>query len=99
MQEIAAEAGISLKTLYANFPGKSELYREIQEVRGAEFVAHTNEVAEAAEPSLGRLEAGVRGYVEFLLAHENFLRIHLREGRAWGLGPPEHGAEGRSAAV
>ena len=33
MQEIAAEAGVSLKTLYATFPGKRELYDEIQAVR------------------------------------------------------------------
>ena len=34
MQDLAAEAGISLKTLYATFPGKDEIYREILAVRG-----------------------------------------------------------------
>ncbi len=34
MQDLAAEAGISLKTLYATFPGKDEIYREILAKRG-----------------------------------------------------------------
>ena len=34
MQDIASEAGVSLKTVYASFPGKQEIYNEIMEVRG-----------------------------------------------------------------
>ena len=34
MQEIAAEAGVSLKTLYATVPGKHELYEAVVEARG-----------------------------------------------------------------
>ncbi len=85
MQEISAEAGISLKTLYATVPGKNELYEAVVEARGADFLRET---AEAMEPDAGALEAltaAVRAYVSFLVRHENFLRIHLRQGRAWGL--------------
>src|SRR5574338_21229 len=39
MQEIAAEAGISLRTLYATFPSKEELVAEVQRVRGEGIVA------------------------------------------------------------
>lgn len=87
MQEIAAEAGISLKTLYATFPGKRELYSEIQEVRGDQFVETIARSLSAEASPLEMLELGVRAYVEFLAKHQDFLRIHLHEGKAWGLRP------------
>src|SRR3972149_389490 len=34
MQEIATEAGISLRTLYAAFPSNEEVVTEVQRVRG-----------------------------------------------------------------
>jgi AcrR family transcriptional regulator len=85
MQEIAAEAGISLKTLYATVPGKNELYEAVVEERGAEFLRETAEAMQADAGTLEVLAAGVRAYVSFLVRHENFLLIHLRQGRAWGL--------------
>jgi AcrR family transcriptional regulator len=107
MQEIAAEAGISLRTLYAAFPSKEELVAEVQRVRGEGIVAQISEAIDAApDDPLARLEGGVRGYVEFLLAHPSFLRIHLREGRTWGLEPKSGGERegwrlglGRFAAI
>lgn len=95
MQEIAAEAGISLRTLYAAFPSKDELVAEVQRVRGEGIVAELAQAIDAApaEP-LAQLAAGVRAYVDFLLAHPSFLRIHLREGRAWGLEPRKEEVEG-----
>lgn len=87
MQDIAAEAGISLKTVYGVYPGKSEIYREIQVVRGLQFLAAVNAAIEDGDTPIEKLSRGVRAYVDFLLAHENFLKIHLRERVAWGLGP------------
>jgi AcrR family transcriptional regulator len=87
MQDIAAEAGVSLKTVYAAFPGKSELYAEIQSVRGLEFVDGVTLAMSELDDPLEALTKGVRAYVEFLVAHENFLRIHLRDRVSWGLGP------------
>jgi AcrR family transcriptional regulator len=95
MQEIAAEAGISLRTLYAAFPSKEELVAEVQRVRGEGIVAEiAQSIDEALNDPLAQLAGGVRGYVDFLLAHPSFLRIHLREGRAWGLEPRNGSAEG-----
>jgi len=107
MQEIAAEAGISLRTLYAAFPSKEDLVAEVQRVRGEGIVAQIAEAMDAAaDEPLARLEGGVRGYVDFLLAHPSFLRIHLREGRAWGIEPQSGGERegwrvglGRFAAI
>ena len=85
MQEIAAEAGISMKTLYATLPGKNELYEAVVELRGAEFLQETAQGTEGQTGALAALEAGVRAIVSFLVRHENFLLIHLRQGRAWGV--------------
>lgn len=93
MQEIAAEAGISLKTLYATVSGKNELYDTVVEMRGKEFLQETAEGMESNAGALEALSSGVRAYVGFLVRHENFLLIHLRQGRAWGL-PGMEGAGG-----
>lgn len=86
MQDVAAEAGISLKTLYATFPGKREIYAEIQAVRGAAFLAAVREGAREGT-ALERLEGGSRAFVTFLLEHDAYRSILLREGHAWGLDP------------
>jgi AcrR family transcriptional regulator len=92
MQEIAAEAGISLRTLYAAFASKEELVAEVQRVRGEGIVAEIASGIDAAPGDpLAQLAGGVRAYVDFLLAHPSFLRIHLREGHAWGLEPRDAG--------
>jgi AcrR family transcriptional regulator len=87
MQDIAAEAGISLKTLYATYPGKREIYRDIRKVRGAQFVDYMARVFETGKAPLEIFADGIRTYVDFILDHSNFFRIQLREGRSWGLGP------------
>ena len=89
MQEIAGEAGISLKTLYATSPGKQELYAEISRVRGMEFAETVAAAQDVSGDALEKLAAGVRAYVDFLVHHPDYLRIHLREGRTWGLAPDE----------
>ena len=89
MQEIASEAGISLKTLYAAFPGKHELYEEIQRVRGRAFM---DRVAAAVDPEadpVERLGQAVAAYVDFLFEHRDWLRIHLQTRVSWGLRPTD----------
>ncbi len=94
MQEIAAEAGISLKTLYATFPGKQELFHEIQRVRGQAFVDHVARATAQSEDPLERLELSVRAYIDFVLEHRDWLRIHLRTGTSWSLRPRKDYAAG-----
>lgn len=94
MQEIAGEAGISLKTLYAHYPGKNELYAEIQQVRGEEFVAHVMQTEAPGDSALDSLERGVQAYVDFLVDHPDFLKIHLRERHAWALQVREEAVDG-----
>jgi AcrR family transcriptional regulator len=94
MQELATEAGISLKTLYTAFPGKRELYDEIQAVRGRVFVDQVTAATREGNDAIDRLDRLVGAYVGFLFDHTDWLQIHLRERVAWGLGPLEEEADG-----
>jgi AcrR family transcriptional regulator len=87
MGDVALEAGISLKTLYATFAGKVELFEAIRAVRIEEVMSLTGAVSEG--PPLDVLMNRVRVSVEYLLANPHFLRIHLREGNAWAIQPNE----------
>ena len=85
MQDVAADAGISLKTLYATFPGKNEIYAEIQAVRGMAFLERVRSANEGS--ALEKFESGLRAFVSFLIDHDAYRKILLREGQAWGLDP------------
>jgi TetR/AcrR family transcriptional regulator len=86
MEEIARESGLSLGTLYSVFAGKAALVREIHDVRLEEVLTLTSDVARELSSPVDRLLAGVRAYVEFFVVHPDYLRMHLAEGYAWGLG-------------
>src|SRR6185436_9218133 len=85
MQDVAAEAGISLKTLYTAFPGKNEIYAEIQAVRGMAFLERVQSANQGS--AFEKFEAGLRAFVTFLIDHDAYRQILLREGQAWGLDP------------
>ena len=87
MQDLAAETGISLKTLYATFPGKDDIYREILEQRGAGLLEAIGAATSAEGTAMERIGVGVRGIVAYLIEHQRFFRILLQEGQAWGLNP------------
>ena len=87
MQQIASEAGVSVKTLYQHYPSKTELYGEIMRVRAAAFVEAVSSGLQSADDPCERLENGIRAYVEFLFDHEAWLAIHLRGRVAWSLRP------------
>lgn len=95
MEEVAAESGLSLGTLYAVFAGKAQLVRAIHETRLRELLRRAIEVARGRDDTLQVLLHGVRAYVEFFVLHPDYLRMHLREGVAWGLG--QDGAPGNRA--
>src|SRR5262249_12710573 len=85
MQDVAAEAGISLKTLYTAFPGKNEIYAEIQAVRGMAFLERVRSAEGGSAQQ--QFESGLRAFVSFLIEHDAYRKILLREGQAWGLHP------------
>jgi AcrR family transcriptional regulator len=83
MEDIAAEAGISLRTLYATYRGKKELYRQIEETRIGQLFASV--VIDTGLAPLPRLLAVVRCYLTFLTSHPAYLRMHLRQGQSWAV--------------
>jgi AcrR family transcriptional regulator len=94
MQDLAHEAGVSLKTLYATFAGKDDIYREILEVRGAGLSEGISEIAGVEGPAIDRLAHGLGAVVAYLVEHRAFFRILIQEGKAWGLDPKSDGARG-----
>jgi AcrR family transcriptional regulator len=95
VQDIAAEAGISLKTLYATFPGKDAIYREIVAMR-SQGLLEASALADPSQPALELLSTGVRRIVGYLIEQRAFFQILAREGQSWGIHPRSTG--GREAA-
>lgn len=85
MEEIASEAGLALGTVYNVFSGKAELVAEIHRTRMSEALERARELLASAHDPLSALMAGIEGFVRFFAAHPDYLRLHLRQGYAWGL--------------
>jgi AcrR family transcriptional regulator len=88
MSEIAAEAGISLGTLYGVIDGKQSLFVEILETRVHEFLDCMRSARDAHEGTLESLLAVLRSGAEYFLARPDFLRICCRDGYGWASGFP-----------
>lgn len=86
VQEMASEAGISPKTLYAWFSGKREIQDEILRVHGLAFMDAVREASRDGS-AWERLEGLVRATVAYLVEHEPYRRILMHEGVTWGLDP------------
>jgi AcrR family transcriptional regulator len=87
LQDISAGAGMSMGTIYAVFAGKEELFRAILNERGRELLALARRVADAAGAPRQALKALIEAYVGYFVEHPDFLRMHLRHGSSWVLGP------------
>lgn len=87
VQDISAAAGLSMGTIYAVFPGKTELFVAVLEERGQELLRLARGVCDAGSPPLETLHALIALYIDYFLAHPDFLRMHLRSGASWGLTP------------
>ena len=87
LQDISAGAGVSMGTIYGVFANKEELFRAILNERGRELLALARRVAEDAEAPRQALKALIEAYVGYFVEHPDFLRMHLRHGNSWVLGP------------
>lgn len=92
MPEIAAEAGISLGTLYGVIDSKESLHVGIHRIRTQEFLERIREASEAVEGTLERHLAVLRSGSRYFLEHSDFLRMHCREGNGWATSFPSSGA-------
>jgi AcrR family transcriptional regulator len=87
MQEIAAEAGLALATLYGLCAGKEELYAEVHRLRGRALLERAMVASLGASTAWDALLSGVRAYAEHLTAHPGYLRLHLLESQPWAMRP------------
>jgi AcrR family transcriptional regulator len=83
IQDIAAGAGIALGTLYTVFPGKSEIYDALQELRGREILESIFREIGGYTDFLDAAMRGIEAYVKSLVERPHYLRMHLREGLSW----------------
>ena len=84
MEEIAAEAGLALGTLYTVFSGKAEIFRSVHEEMDRELLRRGQECVRGLADPVEVVLAGVRTYTEFFLEHPNLLKMNLAEGQTWG---------------
>jgi AcrR family transcriptional regulator len=87
LQDIGTRAGLSMGTIYAIFPGKTELFTAILEGRGHELAALGQTIARADMPPREALDRLIDIYIGYFVEHPAFLRMHLRSGVSWALGP------------
>ncbi len=86
MQNIAALAGLSVGTVYEVVGGKEALFSDVLTRRLPAILKAAGEAGAGVETAVERLVIGMQVYVDFMLAHSNWLRIHLF-AHPWGIGP------------
>jgi len=88
VQDIAQGAALSLGTIYSVFPGKQEIYEAILAEHGQALLALVQEVHDRKLlPARDALDELIGIYIDYFVGHPDFLRIHLRSGASWALGP------------
>ena len=83
VQRIAAEAGVSLTTLYSVLQSKWEIYRAVHRRRLGEVMSLTQSVLDAQMSSLDILIAGTRAQLAFFMERRDFTKMQLKEVTAW----------------
>ena len=83
VQRIAAEAGVSLTTLYSVLQSKWEIYRAVHRRRLSEVMSLTQGVLQKDMSSLDTLIAGTRMQLAFFMERRDFTKMQLKEVTAW----------------
>lgn len=83
MREIAAEAGISLGTLYGVIDGKESLFFGIHKRRMREFLDCIRNARAAHDDTLTSHLAVLRHGAQYFLKRPDFLRMCCRDGYGW----------------
>ncbi len=84
MREIAAEAGVSLGTLYGVVEGKDSIFFGIHKIRMGEFLDCIRAARDSSEDTLPCHLAVLRRGAQFFLDRPDFLRMCCRDGYSWG---------------
>lgn len=83
VQRIAAEAGVSLTTLYGVLESKWEIYRAVNRRRLTEVMGLAQGILEKDMTSLDTLIAGTHMQLEFFMKRRDFTKMQLKEVTAW----------------
>jgi AcrR family transcriptional regulator len=83
MREIAAEAGISLGTLYGVIDGKESLFFGIHKTRMREFLDCIRDARDAHDETLASHLAVLRLGAQYFLDRPDFLRMCCFDGYTW----------------
>ncbi|MEM7434242.1 MAG: TetR/AcrR family transcriptional regulator [Myxococcota bacterium] len=97
IQDIAAESGLSLGTLYSVFDGKAGVFEAIHEDRLRELFSLVEESLARDGGAFDRLMRSNRVFVRWLGDHPDFLRIHIQGSGAWA-SDPANAADGQARA-
>jgi AcrR family transcriptional regulator len=87
LQEISAKVGLSMGTIYSVFPGKQELFEALVQMRGEELLTVARAAATRGRPPLDALVALGEAYVDYFIAHPDFLRMQVGASVSWAIGP------------
>ncbi|MGB5813080.1 MAG: TetR/AcrR family transcriptional regulator [Polyangiales bacterium] len=87
IQEIAAESGVSLGTLYSVFEGKSDILSAVHDERLGELFQLAGRALGTRQPAAERLLEGNRVFIGWLTEHPDYLQIHLNDGVGWASDP------------
>lgn len=93
MQEIAAEAGVSLGTLYGVIDGKESLLSGIHKIRLDEFLDCIRHARDSREGTLESHVAVLRDGAQYFLDRPDFLLMCCRAGFGWASRSPAAGSE------
>jgi AcrR family transcriptional regulator len=77
LKEIAELAGFAVGSVYSFFPSKEDLFRQVLDRRGQEFVARMEQICATDESALGRLHALVDMQVGIFREHPHFSRLYV----------------------
>jgi AcrR family transcriptional regulator len=83
VQRIAAEAGVSLTTLYSVFQSKWEIYRAVHRRRLGEVMRLAEGVFKHDASALETLIAGTRMQLRFFMNRRDYTKMQLKEVTAW----------------
>lgn len=93
IQDIAAESGLSLGTLYSVFDGKSDILEAVHDERLGKLFQLAGNALATNDKAATRLMQGNRVFIRWLTEHPEYLCIHLRHSGAWASDPGEVGEE------
>jgi AcrR family transcriptional regulator len=78
MHEIAERAEFSVGSLYNFFENKTDLYRELIDMRAEEFSTDVRERLEREPDVLGKLRAAIRAKLDFFRRNQDFFQLFAR---------------------